>query len=184
MHFCFNKRSFRNTKLNSKGYLGPIGDDLPSLIPLVFALVIFFSSFYSTVEAYNSKTVDFENDISVVQVSASLRGTGYVSSLKDFEKTCNALNVRQPLFSSGLIPLDEEINIFDLDSQYILDEKTSKPFKCSNTDKVLTQEKALGANIKIVSKTYPLVLEKNFTENGKEKTVVVPVKLVVAAWRE
>jgi len=181
LHFCFSHRR----RLNSKGYLGPIGDDLPSLIPLVFALVIFFSSFYSTVEAYNTKTVDFENDIAVVQVSASLRGTGYVSSLSDFEKTCNALNVRQPLFSSGLIPLEEEIDIFDLDSQYILDAETNNPFKCSNTDKVLTEGKALGANIKIVSRTYPLVLEKNFTDaDGKEKTIVIPVKLVVVAWRE
>lgn len=173
-------------QLNKKGFLGPIGDDLPSLIPLMFALVIFFSSFYMTVNTYNERTTDFENDIAVIQISASLRGTGFVSSLSEFEKSCNSLNIRQPFFSAGLLELEQEINIFDLDSDYISEEENL--FKCSNVseeEEGLTQEKAFSLNSKVVSRIYPLVLEKNFTdEKGKEKTVVVPVKLVVVAWKE
>jgi len=165
-------------KLNFKGYIGPIGDDLPSLIPLVFALIIFFASFYSAVNVYNDKTVDFENDISVVQVSASLRGTGFVSSLQEFNDSCNALNVRQPYFSAGLIPLDKTIDLFNLDALYIKDSETNKLFKCTNADaeKILTEDKARNLNSKIVSRVYPLVMGQN------ER--IVPVKLVVVAWRE
>ncbi len=170
-------------QLNKKGYLGPIGDDLPSLIPLMFALVIFFSSFYMTVNTYNDRTIDFENDIAVVQISASLRGTGFVSSLTEFEKSCNALNIRQPFFSAGLTELDKEINIFDLDSEYIPD--GGNLFKCSNTNETLTQEKAFSLNSKVVSRIYPLVMEKNFTDGrGNEKSIVIPVKLIVVAWKE
>jgi len=162
-------------QLNQKAYLGPIGDDLPSLIPLMFALVIFFSSFYMTVNTYNDKTVDFENDISVVQISASLRGTGFVSSLDEFNKSCNALNVRQPYFSAGLVGLETEVNVFDLDSVYLFEEQ--ELFKCSNADSALTEEKTLSLNSKVVSRVYPVVMQN-------KDSVVVPVKLVVVAWRE
>jgi len=169
--------------LNKKGYIGPIGDDLPSLIPLMFALIIFFSSFYMTVNTYNDRTVDFENDISVVQISASLRGTGFVSSLQEFNNSCNALNIRQPFFSAGLVELDEEVDVFVLDSQYIRDEDEEELlsdeeelFKCTNSDESLTLEKALSLNSKIVARVYPVVLEKN--------SRAIPVKLVVVAWKE
>ncbi|MFH1895785.1 MAG: hypothetical protein ABIJ74_04410 [archaeon] len=162
-------------QLNEKAYLGPIGDDLPSLIPLMFALVIFFSSFYSTVSVYNDKTIDFENDISVVQISASLRGTGFVSSLQEFKDSCNALNIRQPYFSAGLVALDKEVNVFDLDSVYEF--QGAELFKCSNTDRILSEETGLSPNAKIVSRVYPVVMQN-------ENSVVVPVKLVVVAWRE
>ncbi len=160
--------------LNQKAYLGPIGDDLPSLIPLMFALIIFFSSFYMTVNTYNERTVDFENDIAVVQISASLRGTGLVSSIKQFNDSCNALNVRQPFFSAGLVALDENINLFDLDNQYKF--VGGDLFKCSNTTESLSQEKAIALNSRIVTRVYPLILQENSRN--------VPVKLVVVAWKE
>jgi len=160
--------------LKQKGYMGPIGDDLPSLIPLMFALVIFFSSFYSTVNIYNDRTVDFENDIAVVQISASLRGTGFIASIHDFNSSCNALNVRQPYFSAGLMDLDKDVNLFNLDEDYLFVGRDL--FKCSNTKETLTQEKVLAPNSKIVSRVYPLILQKN--------SVSFPVKLVVVAWKE
>jgi hypothetical protein len=160
--------------MNFKGYLGPIGDDLPSLIPLMFALVIFFSAFYVTVSTYNERTLDFESDIAVVQVSASLRGTGFVSSLQDFKRSCSALNVRRPFFSAGLMKLDEEVNVFDLDGSYL--SEGTELFKCSNTDETLTEEKAISLGSRIVSRVYPLILQQ------QERNI--PVKLVVVAWRE
>ncbi len=161
-------------RLNQKAYLGPIGDDLPSLIPLMFALVIFFSSFYSAVNVYNDRTVDFENDIAVVQISASLRGTGLVSSLEQFHNSCNALNVRQPYFSAGLIDLNKDVNIFDLRENYLFE--GSELYECSNVvpEKILTKEKVLQPNSKVVVRTYPLILQRN--------EVSLPVKLVVVAW--
>lgn len=161
-------------RIKEKGYLGPIGDDLPSLIPLMFALIIFFSSFYMTVNVYNDRTIDFENDIAVVQISASLRGTGYVTSVQDFTDSCNALNVRQPFFSAGLMDLDADVNVFELNEDYLFDGPDL--YKCSNTDETLTQAKALSPNSKIVARVYPIVLERE----GKS----VPVKLVVVAWKE
>ncbi|MBU2099871.1 hypothetical protein KKG83_03975 [Candidatus Micrarchaeota archaeon] len=172
--------------MKNKGYLGPIGDDLPSLIPLMFALIIFFSSFYMTIDTYNTKTVDFENDIAVVQVSATLRGTGLVSSLADFQKYCNALNVRQPYFSAGIVSLDQNFDFFDesfnLDVLYLSEEDSGNEgkFKCSNTEKILTKGIILQSNSKVVSRIYPLVLEQKV--EGKSR--MVPVKLVVIAWQE
>lgn len=159
--------------------MGPIGDDLPSLIPLMFALIIFFSSFYATVNVYNDKTVDFENDIAVVQIGASLRGTGFVSSLEEFQKSCNSLNVRQPYFSAGLMDLNKDINVLNLDDDYFFEEGIQNYFKCSNVaegEQGLTRQKVLASNAKIVLRYYPVILQK--------KSVALPVKLVVVAWKE
>lgn len=38
-----------------KGFIGPIGDDLPSLVTILLALGIFFSSLTFTFNAYNEK---------------------------------------------------------------------------------------------------------------------------------
>ena len=38
-----------------KGFIGPIGDDLPSLVAVLLALGIFFSSLSFTFNAYNEK---------------------------------------------------------------------------------------------------------------------------------
>ena len=79
--------------MGSKGFLGPIGDDLPSLIPLIFALVIFFSTFTFAFSVFNEKNSDFQSDLDVLNIARVLKGTSLISSIEDFDKSCATLNI-------------------------------------------------------------------------------------------
>ena len=59
-----------------KGFIGPIGDDLPSIIPLVFALIVFFSGFYLTMNVFESKQNDFDSDLALSHTIDRLSSLG------------------------------------------------------------------------------------------------------------
>lgn len=42
-------------KMGERGYLGPIGDDFPSIFPIAFGLIFFFGSITITYNNYNQK---------------------------------------------------------------------------------------------------------------------------------
>ena len=46
--------------LMRKGFIGPIGDDLPSIIAIMLALGLFFSAVIYTMNIYNQKISDME----------------------------------------------------------------------------------------------------------------------------
>ena len=88
--------------MGSKGFLGPIGDDLPSLIPLIFALVIFFSTFTFAFSVFNEKNSDFQSDLDVLNIARVLKGTSLISSIEDFDKSCATLNITSLKFRAGI----------------------------------------------------------------------------------
>jgi hypothetical protein len=174
--------------MNKKGFLGPIGDDLPSLIPLVFALIVFFGVFNLALGVFERKSSDFSADIAVLQIANGFRGTGYITGYEDFEKTCNSINVRRIKYVAGLIAFD-----LNLDNPYILpdftqltyieDENTGKEFVCSNTgENQVPQEVIFSPGQTIISRIYPMVLDfKRSPQQGD--TIVRPVQLVIVAWK-
>lgn len=168
--------------MKQKAFLGPIGDDLPSLIPLMFALIIFFSGFYMAMAAYTERGEDFDNDLAVTQISNALRGTGFISGVQDFDNLCNSLNIQNPKYFAALTELslnpekNTDVNIFDFE---VYKDKEGKEFICTNFEEdfkqEFTKEKVLENNYKIVYRIYPVVLDVDF--------VVTPMQLVVIAWR-
>ncbi len=89
--------------LNVKGYLGPIGDDIPSLIPLVVGLVIFFTAFTHTLNEFNLKTRDFEADKDVLIIANTLKGDSYISDYAEFDTACKGLRVRGLNYTAGIV---------------------------------------------------------------------------------
>ncbi|MEK6941411.1 MAG: hypothetical protein AABW85_00965, partial [archaeon] len=81
-----------------KGFLGPIGDDLPSLIPLLFALLVFFSTFSFSFGVFNTENTSFQEDIAVLNVSRILKGTNYITSYNDFAQKCASINISNTKF--------------------------------------------------------------------------------------
>ena len=168
--------------MKQKAFLGPIGDDLPSLIPLMFALIIFFSGFYMAMSTYNERGEDFDNDLAVTQISNALRGTGFISGVDDFDNLCSSLNIQNPKYFAALTELSlnpaiiTDVDIFALK---IYQEDEGEKFICTNFkenfEEEFTKEKVLENNYKIVYRIYPVVLDVDF--------VVTPMQLVVIAWR-
>ncbi len=92
---------------SQKGFLGSIGDDLPSLIPLFFALMIFFASL-----AYAFTTINERNDFintyidSLGIAKASLGDASFVD-LQDFKSSSNKV-VTAANYIYGLVYIPKE----------------------------------------------------------------------------
>jgi len=112
-----------------RGFLGPIGDDLPALIPLLFALVVFFSVFTFAFTSFDQKTQLFQMHLTAINIGRTIKGASYISGYCNpklegtgcdalsFATKCNQLkrDITQVRFMAGLIELplnkDEEPDI-------------------------------------------------------------------------
>lgn len=77
-----------------RGYLGPIGDDIPSLIPIIVGLITFFGAFTYTLNEYNQRSQSFAADRDSLVIANALKGDSYLSSAKEFAAGCKGLRVR------------------------------------------------------------------------------------------
>jgi hypothetical protein len=96
-----------NSRALRKGFLGPIGDDLPSLIPLVFALIIFFYAFTFAWNAFDQKNRFFDDSREVLDLASIMKGNSYVSGLDKFNENCAKAQsgVKRIKFAVGLVEL-------------------------------------------------------------------------------
>ncbi|MFA6268938.1 MAG: hypothetical protein WCW13_02400 [archaeon] len=79
----------------SKGFIGPIGDDLPSLIPIVVSLVLFFTIFALTLNTFNSKNLYIEKQMNLTSVAREIKGDSLILSIEDFQKKCDAISLKK-----------------------------------------------------------------------------------------
>ncbi len=175
-------------RISEKGFLGPIGDDLPSLIPLLFALLIFFSTFSFTYSVFSTKNEAFQRDIDVLNISRGLKGTNYVAGHNSFMESCNSLdptNLSYRAVVTNFFTAPENycpengcdlsdlsgIKIFDL-KPYSLE---GNLIECAKGEFPDDPQEFFEEN-NFVSKVYPLVVE--------DKRIVKPMHLVVIAWAD
>lgn len=177
--------------LKEKGFLGPIGDDLPSLIPIVFALIIFFTVFTQTFNTFDSRNILFKDSLTVIKLSDVFLGSSYIRGIEDFQRRCEiAQSIRTINWKVGLLSLDvsnlekkppqkffQGIDIPNIDqSFFVLPNKQA--FACSNT-----QEKLTYFSEETIVRFYPVALEVNFLNLPEKRFFVKPVLLVVVAWK-
>ncbi len=62
-----------------KGFIGPIGDDVPSLIAIILAMGLFFTGFLHAMDVYNQKIVDMEALKGSVEIARAVLGEGILS---------------------------------------------------------------------------------------------------------
>ncbi|MEI7961788.1 MAG: hypothetical protein WCI04_05645 [archaeon] len=90
-----NKNCFAHKLTSQKGFIGPIGDDLPSLVPIVVALLLFFSIFALTLNSYNSKNADLKKQIEMTSVARELKGDSLILDVESFSKKCETLKLKK-----------------------------------------------------------------------------------------
>lgn len=83
---------------NQKGFIGPIGDDLPSLIPLTVALLIFFAAFGFAFTHLEEKKMSFDQRLLLLSVGKTLKRDGLIDSFEKWETACNSLEVTRYKF--------------------------------------------------------------------------------------
>ena len=191
--------------MKNKGFIGPIGDDLPSLIPIVFALTIFFASFNSALSNFDSKNSSFSNDLETLKVARILRSNGYIVNLENFRQLCSLVQVNSIKYMAGIaefnaLPedsLNPEKNydfVFEasngeelkpLDELFYKDPKFSAGnlegvFYCTNLKNLEEFNKGVFDYKKTILRVYPVILEKD-RGNGLG-IIAFPMQLVVVSW--
>ncbi len=171
-------------KLNWKGFIGPIGDDLPSLIPLIFALIIFFSAFTSSLNSFNSENSAISVKLEALKISRTLRGNGFVENFEQFQKTCETVKNSGIKFQAGLVEFKDVTSFSSKNDIKFIEPFGSPPvgvnsedfkFVCfSNSVSEEDKQENLPPNAFSINLVYPIALQYN--------TVVLPVHLVVTAW--
>ncbi len=129
------RRGFNSFKtFKPRGFIGAIGDDLPSLIPLVVSLLLFFSVFALALNTYNYKNLEFKKQLTVISVAKQIKQDSLLLNVQHFLDNCDDAK-KTPLpynFFAGVFPSD-----FDLTKiAHYVDEYGD--FQAFNTDGVIT----------------------------------------------
>jgi hypothetical protein len=189
-------RGFRNSNClkKQKGFIGPIGDDLPSLIPIIFSLVIFFTAFTATFSVFDKGNVRFDRTIKILKISDQMRGDKYINDIGEFKGLCDTVSISGVNFKAGLVELNQEGQPFErIDLQQFVDENQGI-YKVKVKDPVsgieTGQEEFLACpgkfeqmkpNSEAIVKMFPVA----FQDTSEEITsgfVVRPMLMVVVVW--
>ena len=166
-------------EINSKrGFITTIGDDLPSLIPLIFALVIFFATFGRAFEVYRASASEFELVDTTAAILSKIKGDGYYSNVEEFKKRCSLANPGYYSFKAALISAPEyfeplEIEKFLKNDFGVISQNSSK-FVCSE----IRNEFSSKTSAKYV--LVPVVYEDRSVASG---FAIKPAFLLVVVWR-
>jgi len=168
--------------LKEKGFLGPIGDDLPSLIPLLFALVMFFYVFTFSWNVFDKRNSGFGDALTILDLSGKIRGDNYLTGFGQFAERCfEAKTVKRVSFLAGLLPLKtgpgQDFKGIDVETmrQDFFSSAAGK-FECTNTDSPPDV-----ANTSLIVRFFPIAME--FKDEARNMFYVKPMLLVVAAWK-
>ncbi|MBM3282494.1 MAG: hypothetical protein FJY86_04115 [Candidatus Diapherotrites archaeon] len=96
------KKYTRSTQ-SSRGYLGPIGDDIPSLIPIIVGMITFFAAFTFTLNEYNQRSASFSADRDTLIIANALKGDSYLSTFQEFDDACKGIHVRGLNYFAGIV---------------------------------------------------------------------------------
>lgn len=168
-----------------KGFIGPIGDDLPSLIPLLIGLVMFFSIFTLTFNSFDERNQEFDNDLEVMRLSRTLQANSYIYSYDNFEQLCKQVGVVKLNYVAGLTgqatlqPAQEffgsifDIEFFESDDGILMcTNAESNIFSPYSVKHFITLSESIDRTV--VTRIFPIVLE--------DEKIVKPMHLVVVAW--
>ncbi|MDO8647880.1 MAG: hypothetical protein Q7R70_05720 [Candidatus Diapherotrites archaeon] len=189
--------------MRNKAFIGPIGDDLPSLIPIVFALTIFFASFNAALSTFDSKNNSFADDLDALKVARIMRSNGYIVNKENFDQLCGLVEVRSLKFVAGLAefnttPEDSLDPLKPYNFTFFEPSGLMKPidqlfygnasgnFYCTNLKDPSTFDSGVLQYKNAIVRTYPVILEKDRgtdAQGGKLGIIAAPMQLVVVAWR-
>ncbi|MFH1240236.1 MAG: hypothetical protein V1672_03385 [Candidatus Diapherotrites archaeon] len=171
---------------NEKGFLGPLGDDLPSLIPLLFALVIFFSAFTSAFNTFDKKNSAFQAELEVSSIAAKLVADSYIEGYDGFQLLCKKVAASDVKYKAGIIELplgidDDVPTINPLNPEFYYFPTEDEKFECPEGGENPTEN---SRNLMV--RVYPIALELKDDTKIKIASgfIVRPMILVVITWND
>ena len=188
-------------KIFEKGFIGAIGDDLPSLIPIVFALLIFFTIFTTTLSTYNGENARVSTEIGMLSVARTLKGDSLLLNLSQFQTRCADVRVQSyPYnFMIAVYKADKDLDTVmeDFIETSISNEEYSKNFltgpvgddpegtyfcgykKIGSKDFGDTRS---GSREEYILRYYPIAIQTQVTIGGKDYYIIIPGIMAMVIW--
>jgi len=98
-----------------KGFIGPIGDDLPSIIALMLAMGLFFSSVVYVINVYNQKIADMDMLKGSIEIGRAVMDKG-VLTRDDLDSNPNADYVAKSYNLNYDVYLESDTNSCSMES--------------------------------------------------------------------
>jgi len=188
-------------KISKRGFIGAIGDDLPSLIPIVFALLIFFSAFSATLSIYNSENARVSIDMGMLSIARNLKGDSLLLNVSQFEKRCDDLRIQKyPYnFMVAVYSADKDLDtvIADFVETRIPDDISdnfltgkigdeTKSYFCGYRKLGSKDFGDIGVSGKsreeYILRYYPVAVQTRVSINGTEYYVIIPGVMAMIIW--
>lgn len=183
-----------------KGFIGPIGDDMPSLVPIVVSLLLFFTIFSVTLSAYNSKNGDVREKIDMLSAARIMKGDSIILSVDEFNSRCDTILMKNypSSFMFAVYKADYDIGnvIEDFSTETSIDPLTNTPERISE-DFLRDESEApyfcgfqkrvgnrLSSNTRsYVIRYYPVAVQVKLTTEGSGNVYsIVPGIMAMVMW--
>ncbi|MDD4251108.1 MAG: hypothetical protein PHX27_02860 [Candidatus ainarchaeum sp.] len=189
--------------INKKGFIGSIGDDLPSLMPIIVALLLFFTIFSITLSSYTEKNVLLKKNISLMNISREIKGDSLITSVDAFSNNCNRIKFNQysENFMIAIYSNETITKMFANGKSFLDDFKEVDAENPESSDNFLTAinnkgdeeayfcyyqkiggKQITNNKINYVTRFYPVAVQTKVDIAGKEYLIILPGLMVMVIW--
>jgi len=109
----YAKRLLKSTLKSTRAFIGPIGDDLPSFIPILTAMMIFFASFTYTYNTFQLKNREFDTVRTAISISRTIMGHGHIADINEFINRMNKIESPYHYYVAILVNLPMNVELVD-----------------------------------------------------------------------
>jgi hypothetical protein len=168
---------------SKKGFIGAIGDDLPSLIPIFIGLMIFFAVFLNVFNDYNAKNKMYGLNQEAIEISMQLKSDPVIISRDHFLEKCNKINSTKRWMAFLVdLPLDT-ISYQDLTLDGFISDHEDYVLKTiddsGDLDHFICNENYLNdlndKSIRKIDFLYPITVQR-------DSGVTTPARLYILIW--
>jgi hypothetical protein len=189
----------KRNSLFQKGFIGPIGDDLPSLIPIVVSLLLFFMIFSATLSTYSSKNLEIRKQTDMLSAARIIKGDSIILSIDQFKDRCDTVKMKNypSSFMFAIYKADYDIStvINDFANETAIDPATNTPEKISENflkeDDVsyfCGYQKRSGNRLSSATRNYalrfyPIAIQTKVTKMGTSDVyAIIPGIVAMVIW--
>jgi hypothetical protein len=181
--------------VSQKGFMGPIGDDLPSLIPIVVALLLFFTIFSLTLNTYNTKNSDIRKQMDMTSVARELKGDSLILGINQFNSRCDSIKLKKfpynfvaGIYSSesdlksilaDFVSMSQDESISDSDSTDLL-KSEDQGFFCNYVK--IGSNPFTGKERSYLLRYYPVAVQYTLSIGNSNQYVILPAVMAMVVW--
>ena len=162
-----------------KGFIGAIGDDLPSLIPIFLGLMIFFSVFLSTYNVYKDNTDLYSLKSEAIAVASIMKEEPVVLNVDFFKKSCNKVNTKYN-WNAFLVDFDLNSDNYVSLTKENLDDNILKEGEGEEEQFFACDSSNITS---FLSDTSSEVIIYQYSTTTQKDLYIKPARLYVVVWR-